>query len=96
MHASRGAVEILSIFLHKNRLIDEGFQLNHRWFKSEKAAEKLPEFPNKNYFIKKMVELEDLCETLSYGAQKPIEKAEEALKIFREIEKILDKDNESK
>jgi len=96
LHASRGAVEILSIFLHKNKLIDEGFQLNHRWFKSQKVAEKLPEFPNKNYFVKKMVELENLCETLTYGTQKPIEKTEEALKLFKEIEKILDKKDETK
>lgn len=96
LHASRGAVEIFSIFLHKNKLIDEGFQLNHRWFKTQKVAEKLPEFPNKNFFIKKMVELENLCEALAYGAQKPVERIEEALKLFKEIEKILDKKNEPK
>ena len=96
LHASRAAIDILSIFLHKNKLVDDGLQLNHRWFKSEKVVEKLPEFPSKNSIIKKMVELENLCETLTYGTQKPVEKTEKALKLFREIDGVLNKKNESK
>ena len=94
LHASRGVVEMLFIFLHKNKLIDKGFQLNHRWFKSEMVATRLPEFYNKNTIISKIVKLEILCETLAYGTQKPIVKTEEALKLFREIEKLLDKTHE--
>lgn len=92
LHASRGAVEMLSIFLHKNRLVDEGFQLNHRWFKSEKIAAKLPEFHNKKLIINKIVKLENLCETLAYGSQKPIVKIEEALNLFKEIDELLSKE----
>lgn len=36
-----------------------------------------------------MVELENLCEVLSYGAPKPKELAEKAIKILQEIENRL-------
>lgn len=89
LHASRGIVELLSLMLHKKKLIDEGFQLNHRWFKSESVETKLPNFENKAEIIKKMVKLENLCEILSYGAQKPVEKTEEAIILFKYLEDIL-------
>ena len=91
LHASRGIMELLSIYLHENKLIDEGFQLNHRWFKSEKVASEIPEFEGKKEIISKMVQLENLCETLSYGSQKPVEKTEEAIKLFKEIEDRIGK-----
>ena len=89
LHASRGIIELLSILLHTKNIIDEGFQINHRWFKSNKVREKFPEFKNKETIIAKMVELENLCETLAYGTEKPIEKTEEAIKLFKELEDIL-------
>jgi len=89
LHASRGIIELLSIFLHKNGLIDEGFQLNHRWFKSENVTIKIPDFQNKAPIIKKIVSLELLCEVLTYGSEKPVAKTEEAIKLFLDIEKNL-------
>ena len=89
MHASRGVIELLAVFLHKKRLVDEGFQLNHRWFKSDKVLLKLPEFKNKKEIVSKMIELENLCETLAYGSQKPLSKTEKALRLFAEIENSL-------
>lgn len=86
LHASRGIVELLSAYLHKEKLIDEGFQINHRWFKSEKISEKLPDFKNKGKIIKKMVELELLSEQLSYGSPKPTKTIEKALILFKDIE----------
>jgi len=47
LHASRGMAELLSVLLHKKNLIDAGFQINHRWFKSNRVSERLPEFPKK-------------------------------------------------
>lgn len=91
LHASRGIVELLSPFLHKKKLVDEGFQLNHRLFKSDKMESKLPDFENKANIIAKMVKLENLCETLSYGTQRPIEKTKEAISLFVELEEILNK-----
>lgn len=73
LHASRGIAELLSAYLHKMRLIDEGFQINHRWFKSEaSASNKLPEFKDRDKIIKKVSELETLCESLAYGSPKPV------------------------
>lgn len=89
LHASRGIMELLSILLHKKKIVDSGFQLNHRWFKSEKVAGKLPDFENKSEIISKIVKLENLCESLAYGTQKPLSKTEEAVKLFKELEKIL-------
>ncbi|HLD77671.1 MAG TPA: hypothetical protein VJB16_01455 [archaeon] len=89
LHASRAAVELLSIVLHKRRLIDEGFQVNHRWFKSGRVAERLPEFPQKSAILAKMVALEIACEALAYGTQKPVERTEEAIALLREIERAL-------
>jgi len=43
LNASRAMVELLSAYLHRRKLVDEGFQLNHRWFKSEKIYDKLPD-----------------------------------------------------
>ena len=89
LHASRGILELLSILLHKNKLVDEGFQLNHRWFKSERVAERLPEFDSKREIITKIVKLENICETLSYGTEKPVSKTEEAIKLFQELEEKI-------
>lgn len=89
LHVSRASTELLSIYLHKHNLIDEGFQLNHRWFKSPKVGERLPEFPNKEQITKKMSELENLSESLTYGTEKPVEETKAAIKLFKEIENLI-------
>jgi len=68
LNASRAIVELLSVFLHRKKLVDEGFQLNHRWFKSKTVSEKLPDFKNKEPVLEKMISLENSSETLAYGA----------------------------
>lgn len=89
LHASRGIIELFSIFLHKKNLIDEGFQVNHRWFKSENAGQRFPQFQNKENIISKMIKLEILCENLAYGAPKPTSKTEEAIELFKELEELI-------
>lgn len=89
LNASRAIVELLSAYLHKKKLVDEGFQLNHRWFKSEKVSEKIPNFENKKEIIQKMVVLENSSETLTYGAPKSREIIKEIIELFNEIEKII-------
>lgn len=86
LNASRGTVELLSAYLHKKERVAGGFQLNHRWFKSERVGEKLPEFERKGEIVRKISELENLCEQLTYGSPKPVEKVSRALELFREIE----------
>lgn len=88
-NASKAICELLSAYLHKSEAVEEGFQLNHSWFKSEGIYERLPEFNNKTKLIEKMVELEKLCENLSYGSPKPVEKIKLALELFENIENML-------
>jgi len=89
LNASRAIVELLSAYLHRKKLVDEGFQLNHRWFKSEKVSEKLPDFKNKHKILEKMVSLEKSSESLSYGSPKPSEKIRDIIELFNEIEKVI-------
>ncbi len=86
LNASRGIIELLAIFLHKHKLIDEGFQLNHRWFKSAHVAKRLPEFKDKKRILNELVALENLCENLAYGTQKPVEATKKAVESFKALE----------
>lgn len=95
-NASKAVVELLSAYLHKHKSINEGFQLNHSWFKSESIFDKMPNFNKKIEIISKMIELEKLCERLSYGIQKPIEETKKALFLFEEIEKLIMEDEQWK
>lgn len=88
-NASKAIVELLSAYLHKKRKVEEGFQINHAWFKSERVSDRFPEFEGKALVMRKLMELEKLCENLSYGAPKPLEKARHALDLFRELEILI-------
>lgn len=88
-NASKAIAELLSAYLHQKNKVEEGFQLNHAWFKSEKIFERLPEFENKETVVHKMIQLEKTCEKLSYGVPKPIAVIKEVLALFQELESIL-------
>jgi len=91
LHAARGIVDLLSVYLHEKGKISIGAQINHRWFKSKKAKGKLPDFKEKDRIIDELVELELRCEDLSYGAPKPAEKIEEVLRLFKGLEEKIEK-----
>ena len=93
-HASRAIVDLLSVYLLKRGLIDTGTQINHRWFKSKRVREKLPEFSNKELICKEMIKLELLCEDLTYGAPRPADKIKEAIILFNKIESLLENEQE--
>lgn len=88
-NASKAIVELLSTYLHKHKIVEEGFQLNHTWFKSDKVSIRLHDFPSKQEIVKKMIELEKACENLSYGTEKPLEKIKQTLNLFKELEAKL-------
>ena len=88
-HASRAIVDLLAVSLLKKNLIDPGIQINHRWFKSKKAIDKLPDFDNKEKIVSEMIKLELLCEDLTYGSPKPEAKIKEAIKLFKNLENML-------
>ena len=93
-HGSRAMVDLLAVYLLKRNLISPGLQLNHRWFKSEKILEKLPEFENKKEICGDMIKLEILCEDLTYGSPKTEEKIKEAVLLFNKIELRLKDETE--
>lgn len=86
-HASRAIIDLLSIYLLKKGKISPGKQINHRWFKSLKVSDKLPEFRDKIAIVSEIVKLELLCEKLTYGSKKPEGEIKSALKLFNELEK---------
>lgn len=88
-HASRAIVDLLAAYLLKRTLIDSGMQINHRWFKSKRILEILPDFENKEEICKDMIKLELLCEDLTYGSPKPEEKIKEAILLFNKLEAKL-------
>ena len=88
-HASRAIVDLFAAYLIKKDLIDSGMQINHRWFKSKRVLEILPEFDDKEKIISKIMELELLCEDLTYGAPKSEDQIKKAVKLFKELEKKL-------
>ena len=88
-HASRAIIDLLAVYLLKRGLIDPGMQINHRWFKSKRVMEKLPEFEGKEKICGDMIKLELLCEDLTYGSPKSEEKIKEAIILFNKIESEL-------
>ena len=97
LHASRAVIDLLSIYLLRKGKISPGKQINHRWFKSKKAADKIPTFQNKNQIVSGIVELELLCEKLTYGSKRPESEVKKALELFNELERNIGSlENETK
>jgi len=88
-NASKAITDLLSAYLHQEKLVEEGFQLNHTWFKSKRIFNRLPLFPRRRAILGRMIQLELLCEKLSYGASKPIENVKRTLELFHELEKLI-------
>lgn len=91
LHAGRGIIELLSAILESKGKIKPGMQLNHRWFKSLRVGERLPDFPRKDKILIEIIELENLSENLSYGSPKSKEEIEKAIILFEKLEKDIKK-----
>ena len=91
-HASQGAVELISIYLHKLNLITGDIQLKHTWFRSQKAIEeKLDfDFPRKEDMLGVVGEIEDMRDPLCYGAPKPEELISVVAEKFRSLKNIIE------
>ena len=92
--ASEAAVNCFALLLHKKNVISPGFNVNHKWFASaERAKEKFPsDFPHKNKLIEILVRVEQLRDRLCYGRSKSAEEAEEEVKLFFELKRIVEKE----
>ena len=89
---SQGSVELISIYLHKLRLLQgSGDNLDHRIFKNKNLIEKKipPEFPSRNRILELMRAIETERNLLCYGKRKPEEKVSIMIKTFQELKKII-------
>ncbi len=90
--ASEASCDIFAVLLHKKALISPGFNVNHRFFASEKkAGQKFNfEIPEKDKLLSLLVK-QDACRSLlCYGRRKEKEKVEEAIKNLHEIKSLVE------
>lgn len=92
--ASEASTNCFAILLHKRNLISVGFNVNHRWFASiERAKDKFPfDFPHKDRLLELLVKQEYFRDRLCYGRNKSVAEAEETIKVFFEIKRIVEKE----
>lgn len=93
-HASQGAVELVSIYLHKLNLITADIQLKHTWFRSANLiGQKLDfEFPNKQEILGLVGRIEDLRNPLCYGSPRPEESLDAAVSTLRKLKSLIEKE----
>ena len=92
--ASEASCDMLAILLHKNNLLDPGFNVNHRFFASEKIAQgKFSfEFPSKKELISLLVKQDECRTLLCYGKPKEENIVTGCVKNLFEIKKIIEKE----
>ncbi len=90
--ASEASCDLLALFLHTKGLITPGFNINHRFFSSEKTArEKFDyDFPMKGEVLSLMAKQEHYRTILCYGKSKEREVVEEAIKNLYELKKLVE------
>lgn len=91
--ASEIACNLFALFLHKYKIISPGFNINHRFFISEKfAREKFNfDFPYKNKLISLLVLQEKYRTLLCYGREKSRKTVEECIRNVYSIKEIIEK-----
>ncbi len=92
--ASEAATNLFAVYLHSKNLIEPAFSVNHRFFSSEKIAEKKfnIDFPNKKNLIGLLVKQKDYRNKLCYGKKKNSEIVDSAIKNLFEIKEIIDEE----
>ena len=93
-HVSVVSTELLEVYLHKLRLLDEGKVLKHNMFSSKRRAnEELPfDFPHKKEIINLLVEIEKRRNILTYGKRRNEKELEEFLNLFLKLKKIFEEE----
>jgi len=83
---------LFALLLHKKNMIPMGFNVNHRFFVSEKSAKNKFnfDFPNKSKLLTFLVEQERHRTLLCYGKDKDKKTVENAIKIMLSIKKIIE------
>lgn len=93
--ASEAAVNLFALLLHKKNIVEPGFNVNHRYFASEKIAKNKFNFdiPEKKKIINLLIDQESYRNKLCYGKEKEANIVNSAIKnLFKTkdlIESIL-------
>ena len=84
--------DLFALLLHKRNLIPPGFNVNHRFFSSEKSARERFDFdfPRKNELIKLLVSQENYRTLLCYGKSKERKVVENAIENMQRIKSIIE------
>ena len=84
---------MLALFLHKRNLIPPGFNVNHRFFSSEKSARERFDFdfPDKNKLMRLLVSQENYRTLLCYGKSKERKVVEGAIENMQQIKDVIEK-----
>ena len=90
--ASEAATNLFAILLHKKSLVEPGFNVNHRFFASEKIANvKFDyEFPKKEEIIQLLVNQEGFRDKLCYGKEKAADIVDSAVKNLFKLKELID------
>ncbi len=91
---SEASTNMFELYLHRKKLITEGFSVNHRFFSSERMAEEKFHFsfPKKKQVIGFLVEIENLTTKLCYGKSKKLEDVEKVIKLFFGLKSLIEKE----
>lgn len=90
--ASEAAVNLFAIFLHKKKIVEPGFNVNHRYFGSLKMAESSFnfDFPDKNKILNLLVSQESYRNKLCYGKEKSVDIVDSAIKNLFELKNVIE------
>ncbi|MBU0628992.1 MAG: hypothetical protein KKC75_07410 [Nanoarchaeota archaeon] len=90
--ASEAATNLFAVLLHKKSLVEAGFNVNHRFFASEKIAmSKFDyDFPKKGEIIQLLVNQEGFRDKLCYGKEKNADIVDSAVKNLFKLKELID------
>ncbi|MBI4162401.1 MAG: hypothetical protein HY513_01850 [Candidatus Aenigmarchaeota archaeon] len=91
---SEASCDMLAVLLHLKNLIDPGFNVNHRFFASEKIAKSRLkfDFPSKNALMPLLVQQEEYRNSLCYGKPKESKTVDKCVENLFTIKKIIEKE----
>ena len=89
---SEASTNLFAIFLHKKKLIEPGFNVNHLFFASQKRAENIftQDFQKKKEILDFLVRIERLRNRLCYGREKEAKEANESVTLLFKLKSILE------
>jgi len=90
--ASEAASNLFAIFLHHENLVEPGFNVNHRYFSSEKIAKNKFnfDFPEKERIINLLVSQENYRNKICYGREKQAGIVKSAVKNLFMLKDLID------